>query len=304
MKRGSATAIAAILIALALVSSARAWDSATHRLIARVAVASMPQSPAQEFFESNIRLLQQYSTDPDTKLRDLYGKAEARRHYIDLEVYGPNPWAELLPDRLAMEKKVGIPTLDRSGTLPWTIEEVANTSERAWLAGNCGEVLRQSGYLAHYIGDASQPLHSTVHFDGYDASDRGVHLRIENAVDDESRELYRPVKQDVSVQPVIGIWNTTIAEIRDANTQVKPLIDADRYARQQSHGDKDRYREILMQQQGDMITHQLARAASVLAAVWHFEWQRAGSPKVCSGGFGFVPIEGPSAVRLAGIPSQ
>ena len=307
MKRALAATTLIVVVCLALTGRASAWDSGTHRLITRIAVRLMPPSAAQHFFELNLHQLEQYSTDPDTKLKDRYGRAEERRHYIDLEIYGPNPWAELLPDRHEMIAQHGVATLDRSGTLPWTIEDVADASQRAWLRGDCNGVLKQSGYLAHYIGDASQPLHSTIHYDGYTRSDRGVHMRIENAVDDESRELARPVKDNVSVQPVSDVWNVTIAEIREANTHVKTLIETDRVARGQAGNDHDKYRAILMHQQGDLIERQLARAASVLAGVWYFEWQKAGSPKGCGGAY-FVPIEhgngASSAAPDAGIPSQ
>jgi hypothetical protein len=302
MKRA---ATAAILVILAMPSAARAWDSGTHRMITRIAVAVLPASSMQSFLEEHINPLQEFSTDPDTKLRALYGRAEERRHFIDLEVYGPNPWSELLPDRRDMDRVFGAATLDRSGSLPWTIEDVANALQRAWMKGDCGAVLRQSGYLSHYIGDASQPLHSTVHYDGYDRSDRGLHLRIENAVDEETRELTLPVRQDVSLRPITSVWDVALAEIRESSIHVESLIDADRYARMHAKGDRDEYRRILMREERDLVEHQLARGVSVLAEVWSFAWQRAGQPKVCGGdGVGIVPIRGSSSRASAGIPSQ
>jgi Zinc dependent phospholipase C len=295
---------AALAIAFAIASSiptrVLAWDSGTHRLITRVAVMALPRSAPLSFFDENLGPLQQYSTDPDTKLRERYGVTETRRHYLDIEVYDSD-WSALMPDRAAMVRKYGYKTLDRSGTLPWTIEEVANALEHDWARGDCKAVMRDSGYLAHYIGDASQPLHMTIHHDGITYADRGVHARFENAVDAETPTLMEPVQRDVDLKQIDQVWNPVIAEMRRAFGLVQTVIDADRYAGSHS-SDPKQYREVLMSQQRGLIEHQLADAASVLAEVWIFEWNQADRPISCQPGY--VPTAASSDTTNAGIPSQ
>ncbi|HUA32034.1 MAG TPA: S1/P1 nuclease [Candidatus Binataceae bacterium] len=263
-----------------MANNALAWDSQTHRMIADLAIATLPPSRLKDFFSANSETLQQYSTYPDTVLRDRYGRAEERRHFIDLEVYGSDPWSVLVPDRAAMIKKFGVATLDRSGTLPWTIEEVADESRREWKSGNCPQVLRLSGYLAHYVGDASQPLHSTIHYDGYNYRDRGVHARIEKAVDLDLNDIYRESSMVPSVVPVSSVWDVATAEIRDASKHVNELIEADRSARRGSD-DREDYDRKLMKLERPLFAWQIHRAASVLASIWLYEWHQAGSPIVC-----------------------
>jgi hypothetical protein len=277
--RNGAALTIALAIAAAIPGRALAWDSGTHRLVTRVAVRALPDSRPRTFFEANMDRLQQYSVDPDTKLRERYGAAETRHYYLDIEIYNSD-WSVLIPDRAAMVRKYGYKTLDRSGTLPWTIEEVAKASEGDWTRGDCDALLRESGYLAHYIGDASQPLHMTIHYDGITPADRGVHARFENAVDAETRTLTEPVERDISLAPIDQVWNPVIAEMRQAHGLIETVIDADRYARGHS-SDPEQYRELLMKQQRAMIERQLADAASVLAEVWMFEWKQAGSPHSC-----------------------
>ena len=271
-----------ILLAIVLVIArpARAWDSRTHQMIAELAIATLPPSPLKEFFSANSETLQEYSIYPDTVLRDRYGRAEERRHFVDLEVYGADPWAVLVADRAAMIQKFGVATLDRSGTLPWTIEEVADESRREWKSGNCPQVLRLSGYLAHYVGDASQPLHSTIHYDGYNYHDRGLHARIEKAVDLDRDDIYREAEMVPSVLPVSSVWDIATAEIRDANKHVDEVIQADRAARRGT-GDREEYDRKLMKLERPMFAWQIHRAASVLASIWLYEWHQAGSPVVC-----------------------
>jgi hypothetical protein len=171
-------------------------------------------------------------------------------------------------------------TLQRAGTLPWTIEGVSDQLEIAWRRGDCDAVLRLSGYLAHYVGDASQPLHSTIHYDGY-ARDRGVHARIELAVDHSLPELEPLAVREIRIEPINDVWTPAIAEIRDANALVGAVIRNDRAAR--DAGDYgNEYQRALMRQDAATFARQIARAASVLASIWLYEWRRAGSPAACA----------------------
>ena len=81
-----------------------------------------------------------------------------------------------------MRQRYGDATLERSGTLPWTIEQVSASIALSWRRDDCRAAETLSGYLAHYIGDASQPLHSTRYYDGI-GEDRGIHARLEFATD-------------------------------------------------------------------------------------------------------------------------
>jgi hypothetical protein len=63
-----------ILISLHLLASpARAWDSHTHRFITRLAVKVLPPSELKTFFLQNEKVLEQFSVEPDSKLK--------RNHY-------------------------------------------------------------------------------------------------------------------------------------------------------------------------------------------------------------------------------
>ena len=75
-------------MALLYATPARAWDSATHRAIARLAVEALPPSPLKAILSRNEAALEAHSVEPDSVLKARYGKAEERRHYIDMEVFG------------------------------------------------------------------------------------------------------------------------------------------------------------------------------------------------------------------------
>ena len=211
-------------------------------------------------------------------LKREYGRAEAIRHYIDLEDYGSSPFANLNPDINAMRQRYGEATLERSGTLPWTIEQVSAAIAQAWRRDDCHAAETLSGYLAHYIGDASQPLHSTRYYDGI-GQDRGIHARLEFATDASLAKLAPLARPAIKLIPVTSAWDAAIAEIRRANALIPAITQADRAARAASPPDDHQaYNRALIAQEGRLIAGQIADASSVLASIWLYEWKSAGSP--------------------------
>ena len=260
---------------------ALAWDSMTHRAIARLAIAALPRSPLEAALTRNEYALEQHAVEPDTVLKERFGKNEGRKHYLDIELLGADPWTRLDPNFDRMEDRFGYSLLEQSGTLPWTIESVSADLEKAWRSGDCEAMVRLSGYLAHYVGDASQPLHSTYYYDGA-PQDHGIHMRIEAAVDRSLSELEPMAANEVRVEDLNDVWAPTIAEIHDAHGLISELTRDDRGARDAAGSDKRDYQRALMQEDAAMFAHQIARAASTAASIWLFEWHRAGSPAACT----------------------
>ena len=259
-----------------------AWDSATHRLITRLAVRALPKSPLSVEFMLNEDHLERYSVEPDSVLKKEYGHKEEIRHYIDLENFGPDPFSVLNPNFAAMQQRFG-ELLDRTGTLPWTIDVMAAKLPGEWMRNDCTDVIRDAGYLAHYVGDASQPLHTTANWDGFDRGDRGLHARIELAVDHNVELLGALTSGQVHAADITAVWPTEIAEIRQAHQYVAKFIDDDRQLRHLARsGDTDAYEKALVRRDLQLFSGQIASAASTLASIWLFEWRKAGSPTGCA----------------------
>jgi hypothetical protein len=276
------TSLIVSILVFAYPIRAHAWDAHTHMLIARLAVDALPESPLKHTLEGHEADLQEDAVAPDEVLRARYGKAEAIRHYIDLEYYGADPFVALKPDLAAMELEYGADTLERSGTLPWTIEEMAQGVEQAWSKGDCAQVIVMSGYLAHYVGDATQPLHTTKYYDGY-PQDRGMHARFEGAVDRSVGEVEQLARPQVHVVKIDSVWDAAISELRHSNPLVATTFDADRAARAETGAKKgDEFDRALMRREMPMVAQQVAEAASMLASIWLYEWNQAGSPATCA----------------------
>lgn len=278
LKRVAAATVASILLAS---TPAFAWDARTHREIARLAVDATPPSPLKDFFTANLLRLQYYSVQPDV-IRERYGdEDEAIRHYINLEYFGADPFAALTPDVAAMNKRFGAAKIRTAGTLPWTIVEFSNSLEQALARGDCAGALRAAGFLAHYVGDASQPLHTTVNYDGM-AQDRGVHMRLERAVDYDIASLGEAARREAHPTAVESVWPVAIAEIRGANSHIGEVLASDRAARAGPRRSRAAFDNDLLSRERPMIVGQLASGASVLSSVWLYEWKQAGSPAHCT----------------------
>lgn len=265
---------------LAIAPAVRAWDSGTHRMIARLAVRALPASPLKDALGANERALQADAVAPDTTLRDRYGHAEAIRHYIDLEAYGSaDPLSALSPDLRTMLSRYGKYRVDKAGTLPWTIESEAAQVRDDWQRGDCAGVVTHSGYLAHYVGDASQPLHTTIRHDCSRAQ-RGCHERIENAADHRTSEIEHAAAPEVRVTEIAGVWPAAIAEISRSHALVNRIAADDRAAR--SAGIGAAYTDAIFSRDSALFSGQIADAASTLASIWLYEWKQAGSPNRCT----------------------
>jgi hypothetical protein len=281
-RRSRRASLAAAVVTLYLAAPAHAWDSRTHKLIARLAVDALPQTSLRIVLAGEEDQLQDNAIAPDYALKRENGKAEAIRHYIDLEDYGPDPFTNLDPDLDTMRQRYGESTLERSGTLPWTIEQVAAQIQEAWRNSDCRSAETLSGYLAHYIGDASQPLHTTRNFDGVE-QDRGIHARLESATDASLDQLESLARPQLKLIPVDSVWNVAIAEIRRAEALIPAITQADRAARATAPPDDyHAFDRALMAQEAPLIAAQIADASSVLASVWLYEWKSAGSPSACA----------------------
>ena len=280
VRRLSITGALAVTLAMAA-TAAHAWNSRTHQLIVRLAIDGLPACPLRNVFQRNAEQLQEFAIEPDTVLRPMYGEIEGRRHYIDLEYFGADPFAQLDPDYAVMQRKVGERTLERAGTLPWTIEAEAAAMGAAWRSGDCAGLLRHAGYLAHYVGDASQPLHMTKDYDGSTPDDRGIHARLESSVDHRVRAIAALDKDRVHSQDLTAIWPSIIAEMKQARGLIPVIMANDRAVRSVANEGSAAYTTALMDRELALVARQVADAATVLASIWFYEAHQTGSSSAC-----------------------
>ena len=212
----------AALVAL-LPAPALAWGAAGHRMIGELAVKNLPDDmPAFLRTPEAIAAIGEYAREPD-RSRGAGQIHDAERdpgHFVDanddLTVFG-GPSLKALPatrsDYDAALRAAGV-TQYKAGYLPYSIvdgwqqlridlalwridaagEKNAKTDEaRAWFAADRVRrealTIRDFGVWAHFVGDASQPLHVSIHYDGWGdganpegfTTTKGVHWHFESA---------------------------------------------------------------------------------------------------------------------------
>ena len=186
---------------------ARAWDYEGHRVINQLALAALPTNvPAFAHSPGAQERIAFLSGEPDRwrNVPDLAVRhGNGPDHYLDLEElagYGLKP-ADLTPFRYDFEAKLALVraavpekfvapdparnedhTRQLVGLLPWTLAEYYGKLKAAFaylraLQENGGtpaeiqnaqeNVLYLMGVMGHFAGDATQPLHLTLHHHGW-----------------------------------------------------------------------------------------------------------------------------------------
>ncbi|HWE99289.1 MAG TPA: S1/P1 Nuclease [Caulobacteraceae bacterium] len=198
------SAALAALLAASVGGRALAWGATGHRLIGALAVEALPAG-LPDFVRSADAgfTIDEYAREPDR------WKGAGRAHDSDLnpahfvdvgddgKVLGGPALAALPETRALYETGLRAVGTDswKAGYLPYSITEswqqlandfafwrveqaalahVADAGHLQWfrndMAARQSLILRDIGVLAHYVGDGSQPLHVTVHFDGWGPS--------------------------------------------------------------------------------------------------------------------------------------
>jgi hypothetical protein len=272
------------------------WGAEGHEMAARAAVSVLPaEVPA--FFRSAGEQLVYLNPEPDRwRERSLAEMDQGWYfdHFIDLENV---PDAALLePDRfsyLGALYEAGLEEPHRAaGFLPYRVLEMYQrlvTEWRLWRAERDPQrrtwieqrIVNDAGILGHYVTDASQPHHTTIHFNGWDADtpnpegfteDRAFHSRF------ESTFVSAWVSQaDISgrvpgpPQSLVGSVRPTIMEyIRASNAQVPVLYRLDRdfgFAASRAPAPAAH----------DFASERLAVGARMLADLWWSAWLESAS---------------------------
>ena len=160
-----------------------AWGNEGHRIINRLAITNLPaDAPAFLRSEAAVTEIEYLGPEPDrwrSPAEPELVAAQAPEHFIDLEpadALGPLPHR-----RLDFEASVFASGQrpEKIGLQPWEATEVwerlkAALREYRRLAAEHQDThsveqvaIFYAGWLGHYAADASQPLHTTVQYNGW-----------------------------------------------------------------------------------------------------------------------------------------
>jgi hypothetical protein len=281
------TAIATALVALALsaIPSARldAWGFSGHKFITDRAIDLLP-AEIRPFFQKYRTTLVEHSIDPDT-YRTMGFVEEPPRHFLDMDAYGPFPFKDLPHDYQQAVAARGQEFVTQQGLVPWRAEEVYGKLREAFTQLSTRDFARDnvklfSSVLAHYVGDAFQPLHACTNYDGQKTGQQGIHARFET----ELFDLYQG-KLKIAPAPVSQIPNVRefmFASLTDSFQQVDAILAADRDAVKGRTEYDAPYFAQMFDRTGPIMEKRLSGAITAVASLISSAWVDAGKPALAA----------------------
>ena len=317
----------ALLFALLATAVLRAWDYEGHRIVNQLGLAALPADfPAFVREPAAIERIAFLAGEPDRwrSVPDLpikhYNGAD---HYCDLEQI-PDAGLDFatLPslryefaaqfaagraahlDRFAFidQSKNSDRTREWPGFAPWAITEYYGKLKSAFsylkvfeelgtpeeIANARANILYLMGVMGHYIGDCAQPLHTTVHHNGWVGENPqgytrwpGIHSWIDGGFVAKAGIKYADLAPRITPAPAIALaprddgrdpmFVATLDYLLMQSKLVEPLYRLEK-AGKFSHS-KD---EAIVPEGRAFIEGQLLKGGQMLGAIWLTAWKTAG----------------------------
>ncbi|HUD22195.1 MAG TPA: hypothetical protein VMQ60_05070 [Acidobacteriaceae bacterium] len=246
-------AAALLLLPLLAIQPAFGWGSDGHMLINRLAGSALPADvPAFLRTPAALDALEYYGPEPDrwrSSAEPELNAAQAPEHFIDLEwadLVGPLPRRRYDFIRALAAAQPTHPditlTPEKVGLQPYVTDEVFERLESAFRDYRALVVAKQdtkpseaeivflAGWLGHYVADGSQPLHTTIQYNGWTGpnphgytTEHRIHSQFETAF------VHANVKP-ADVQPLVAaakpvvlkdVFAGYLAYLRHSNTLVE-----------------------------------------------------------------------------------
>jgi hypothetical protein len=276
MRRWYCTGFVLLLMVLFLaLPSSFGWGENAERVIADKAVDTLPDEMLP-FFQANRSFLMQHVTDPlESEART---PAEQPKGFIDLDHYGPFPFAPLPRTYTAAVAKYGRRQLEARGVLPWQIGLYSKKLTDAFRAHNWDDARSSAALLAHYVAAAHDPFKSTVNNDGTLSGQPGVNERFGNGLLDRYQRFFflKPNEAAFVRDPTDHAFEMSL----DSHSWLENILLADRRAHQGLSGYTSEYYDRFYAQAGAVLIRQLSDASTDLGSYWMTAWINAGRPQL------------------------
>lgn len=301
MNRLARTSFALLLLLLIAVPASFAWGNDGHKMINRLAAENLPADlPSFMRTPEAINEIEYLGPEPDrwrSRAEPELNAEQAPDHFIDFELadlIGPLPrrrydyiadlyaYAAAHPDRAAELRP------EKVGFQPYITEEVWQRLKSAMRDYRELEVrhkdtkpveatiLFYAGWLGHYVGDGSQPLHVTVNYNGWTGAnpsdyttDRGIHSRFESAFVSANIHASEVQALMTPAHPIGDEWTDYLAYLRHTGTLIQPLYQLDK-----EHG----FEGAGTAESRQFTAERLAAGASMLRDMIAAAWVKSAEP--------------------------
>jgi hypothetical protein len=266
-----------------------AWGFYGHKRINRMAVFTLPPEMIT-FYKKHIDYLTEHAVDPDKRRYAV--KAEAPRHYIDIDHYGANAFKEVPIFWTKAVEKYTEDTLMAYGIVPWHIDIMVRRLQEAFKKEDIDRILHISADLGHYIADAHVPLHTTENYNGQLTNQRGIHGFWESRIPELKADDYDYFvgRAKYIDSPIKTAWKV----VRESNAAVDSVLKFEallnsKFPQDKKFGFENRgnttiktYSIEYTNAYDEMIKGQVERRmrASIVmvGSLWYTAWVNAGKP--------------------------
>ena len=284
-----------ILLASAFLHApfAYAWGNEGHRIINRLAISSLPPDcPAFLRSPNAIDEIEYLGPEPDrwrSPAEPELNAAQAPEHFIDLELADAlGPLARRRFDFEAAAFAAG-QRPEKIGLQPWEATEVWERLKAALREYRRLSAAHQdtraveeaatfyAGWLGHYVGDASQPLHTTVQYNGWTGPNPNgystahtVHWQFEGPFVGANLHQADVQPRMTPVHPLEGdVFADYIAYLRQSSKHVEKVYQLEKIGGFEGKG---------TQESRDFTADRLAAGASMLRDMIYSAWLQSANP--------------------------
>jgi hypothetical protein len=253
-----------------------AWGEKGHALINKKAVEALPNE--MNGFKKWINYLVEHASDPD-KRRD-YDSTEFNKHFIDIDYYKEFRQGNMVKERDKLISLYSDSVVSGMGILPWATLAAFNNLIQAFKEKDRDKALIYATDLGHYVGDAHQPMHNIMNYDGQMTDQKGIHARYEEYMIDrvtrqELDSIIEPVKISYVKDPPDYIFNY----ITNSNSVAPVLFDADIFAfKEAGNRDNEMYYNLLWFRTKYITKIMFNSSVQDLASLIYTAWVNAGKP--------------------------
>jgi hypothetical protein len=293
--------LALLFVPLLAVPVCYGWGSKGHTLINRLAAESLPPDlPAFMRTPEAINEIAYLGPEPDrwrSRAESELSAAQASDHFIDIEyadLIGTLPrqryqYIALLYAYIASHPdRVNDLRPEKVGFQPYITSEVWERLKSAMRdyreAGAKHEdtkpieaaILFYAGWLGHYVGDGSQPLHVTINYNGWTSpnpngytTDHTIHSQFETAFVDAAINTSDVQPLVAPLHPINDEWDDYLAYLRHTGSLVEHVYQLDK-----QHG----FDGTGTSEAKQFAAERLAAGASMLRDMYVAAWIKSAEP--------------------------
>ncbi len=323
------------LLTLAFASNTWAWGGRGHDAICATAVFLVKEKGLKEYLQNKPQMMGHLCNMPDFYWKGIgpeVSKLGNPTHFIDVEITGlkakdvPLDYQKIIAEYTGKPNKFkndgstvfSIPT--EFGSVWWRADQfvrriigLEKDFANAKLPANGKEeqdetlvynklafqMIVDMGLMGHFVGDTSQPFHTTADYDGYEVGHGGIHAYFEDAIvgefdgDLEARILKeaRAMKEPSFLKPKTTVEKMkALSEISLAETKkivaldpiIKPSVVKKEKGMEIRTPAERQPAEVGYKRLNKLIVTDMARGSLLLANLWDEAYIKAGRPKLAA----------------------